>query len=46
MKKNMKKVPIIQLKKEIYHEKEINEAEKILGKISSLQSETTVISSQ
>ncbi|MEI8009378.1 MAG: hypothetical protein WCI00_08740 [bacterium] len=30
MKKNMKQVPVIQLKTEIYHTKEINEAEKIL----------------
>ena len=36
MKKNMKKIPIIQLKTEIYHNKEVNEAEKILGNISSL----------
>lgn len=33
MKKNMKKVPIIQLKKEIYHTKELNEAENILENI-------------
>lgn len=33
MKKNMKKVPIIQLKTEIYHNKEMNEAETILKKI-------------
>ncbi len=33
MKKNMKKVPVIQLKKEIYHDHEIYEAEKILQQI-------------
>lgn len=35
MKKNMKKVPEIQLKTEIYHNKEIHEANNILDKISS-----------
>lgn len=40
MKKNMKKVPVIQLKTEIYHNKEIHEAEKILENISSLKTET------
>ncbi|MEI6773663.1 MAG: hypothetical protein WCL18_02315 [bacterium] len=33
MKKNMKKVPVIQLKTEIYHNKEIDEADKILKSI-------------
>ena len=42
MKKNMKKVPVIQLKTEIYHTKEIGEAEKILGNISSLQQELPI----
>lgn len=36
----MKKVPIIQLKTEIYHNKEINEAENILENIHSLAPET------
>ena len=30
MKKNMKKVPVIQLKTEIYHNKEVDEADNIL----------------
>jgi len=34
MKKNMKKVPIISLKSDIYHKKEEKEAEKLLEKIS------------
>ncbi len=34
MKKNMKKVPIIQLKSDIYHNKEKQEAEKLLAKIN------------
>ena len=46
MKKNMKQVPVIQLKTEIYHTNEINEAEKILGNISSLPSEPSISSSQ
>ena len=33
MKKNMKKVPAIQLKSDIYHNKEEQEAEKLLEKI-------------
>lgn len=33
MKKNMKKVPIIQIKSDVYHDKEILEAEKLLSKI-------------
>ncbi|HMS90678.1 MAG TPA: hypothetical protein PKC87_00445 [Candidatus Absconditabacterales bacterium] len=33
MKKNMKKVPVIQLKTEIYHKKEAHEADKILYNI-------------
>ncbi len=44
MKKNMKKVPVIQLKTEIYHNKEINEAEKILGTLSSEPSTSPQIS--
>ena len=40
MKKNMKKVPVIQLKTEIYHTKEVNEADKILGELSSLEVES------
>ena len=35
MKKNMKKVPVIQLKSDIYHSHEVNEAENILGSISN-----------
>jgi len=46
MKKNMKKVPVIQLKTEIYHNKEIHEAEKILENISSLQTESNLINNQ
>lgn len=34
MKKNMKKVPTIQLKSEIYHNREEQEAEKLLEKIN------------
>ena len=34
MKKNMKKVPVIQLKAEVYHNKEAVEADAILGKIT------------
>lgn len=33
MKKNMKKVPLIQIKSDIYHDKEVLEAEKILSHI-------------
>ena len=33
MKKNMKKVPVIQLKTEIYHNKESNEADILLKKL-------------
>ena len=33
MKKNMKKVPVIQFKSDIYHKKEEEEAEKILASI-------------
>lgn len=33
MKKNMKKVPIIELKSDVYHLKEEQEAEKLLAKI-------------
>lgn len=33
MKKNMKKVPIIQIKSDIYHDKEVLEAEKLLSNI-------------
>jgi hypothetical protein len=43
MKKNMKKVPVIQLKTEIYHEKEISEADKILKKISQEDPQETLI---
>ena len=42
MKKNMKKVPVIQLKSDIYHTQEIHEAENILENISSLPKETTL----
>jgi hypothetical protein len=42
MKKNMKKVPIIQLKKEIYHTKELNEAENILENIPTHQSDNII----
>ena len=35
MKKNMKKVPVIQLKSDIYHNHEAKEAENILGSISN-----------
>jgi hypothetical protein len=45
MKKNMKKVPIIQLKKEIYHTKELNEVENILENIPIHQSDSIVSSS-
>ena len=31
----MKKVPVIQLKSDIYHNHEVNEAENILGSISN-----------
>lgn len=41
MKKNMKKVPIIQTKKEIYHSKEAKEAEKILKNIPTEEAQTT-----
>lgn len=33
MKKNMKKVPIVSLKSDIYHKREEEEAEKLLAKI-------------
>lgn len=33
MKKNMKKVPVISLKSDIYHKKEEEEAEKLLSNI-------------
>jgi len=33
MKKNMKKVPVISLKSDIYHKKEVEEAEKLLSNI-------------
>jgi hypothetical protein len=46
MKKNMKKVPVIQLKTEIYHNKEVHEAEKILENISSLQIESNLTNNQ
>lgn len=41
MKKNMKKVPIIQLKTEIYHNKEAEEAETILKNISQEKIQNT-----
>ena len=45
MKKNMKKVPVIQLKKEIYHNQEIHEAEKILKQIDQEETiQTPIIS--
>lgn len=40
MKKNMRKVPAIQTKKETYHNKEVNEAEKILKNISTEEIQT------
>ncbi len=43
MKKNMKKVPVIQLKSDIYHNQEANEAEKILWKIPTTNTETIPI---
>ena len=43
MKKNMKKVPVIQLKKEIYHDQEIHEAEKILKQIDQEEIQQTPI---
>lgn len=46
MKKNMKKVPEIQLKSDIYHNKEMSEAEYILGKIHTIQSDIPHISTQ
>ena len=39
MKKNMKKVPIISLKSDIYHKKEIQEAEHILEEIPQIKTE-------
>lgn len=44
MKKNMKKVPIINLKSDIYHKKEIEEAEQILEKIPQLINNWEIIS--
>lgn len=41
MKKNMKKVPVIQLKSEIYHNKEINDAESILEHIDTIKTDTS-----
>jgi hypothetical protein len=41
MKKNMKKVPVIQLKTEIYHNQELHEAENILHKIDETEVEQT-----
>jgi hypothetical protein len=35
MKKNMKKTPIIKLKSDIYHQREEQEAEKLLSKIDT-----------
>ncbi len=37
MKKNMKKVPLIKHKSEIYHSKEVQEAEKLLSQIHTIQ---------
>ena len=34
MKKNMKKVPLIKIKSDIYHDKEVQEAEKLLNQLS------------
>ena len=39
MKKNMKKVPVIQLKSDIYHNKEVDEAEHILKNIPNNHTE-------
>lgn len=39
----MKKVPVIQLKKEIYHDQEIHEAEKILKQINQEEIQQTPI---
>ncbi len=35
MKKNMKKVPLIKTKSDIYHNKEVDEAEKLLTQITN-----------
>ena len=40
MKKNMRKVPIIQIKSDLYHSKEKIEAENILDKVDDLSHET------
>lgn len=36
MRRNMKKVPVIQLQSDVYHEKEVDAAENILGNINDL----------
>lgn len=43
MKKNMRKVPIIQTKSDIYHSKEDEEAEDIISSIDKIPSTTTMI---
>ena len=44
MKKNMKKVPIISLKSDIYHQKEEQEAEHILEEIPHTEAEKKYVS--
>lgn len=39
MRKNMKKVPIIQLQSDIYHEKEVGNAEEVLWHITETETE-------
>lgn len=39
MKKNMRKVPIIQTKSELYHMNDYNEAEKIISQIDNVSEE-------
>jgi hypothetical protein len=46
MRRNMKKVPVIQLQSDVYHEKEVDIAEGILGNISDLPTPTPASSTQ
>lgn len=41
MKRNMRKVPIIQIKSDLYHNKEETEAENILNKVEDLKNHLT-----